>query len=149
MNAEKAARAVLGIAGAALIGYGVVRILQQSRLTHPVSLVEWSIGALLVHDALLAPLVIGVATLVSRLTPVRARPFVQGGLVVAGLVTGYALILVWRQGQSASPGLALLQQNYRAHLAILLVLIAIGAFAAYLVSRLRTRRRNSRPLQDH
>jgi hypothetical protein len=149
MNAEKTTRATLGIAGAALIGYGAVRILQQNRLTHPLSLIEWSAGALLVHDALLAPIVIGVGTLVSRLAPGRARPFLQGGLVVAGLVTGYALILIWRQGKSASPGLALLQQNYGAHLAILLALIAIGTLGAYLVSRSRTRRRNSRPLHDH
>ena len=149
MNAEKASRAILGIAGSALIGYGAVRILQQNRLTHPVSLIEWSTGALLVHDVLLAPIVIGVGALVSRLAPRRARPFVQGGLVVAGLVTGYALILIWRQGKSASPGLALLQQNYVAHLAILLALIAVVTFGAYLVSRLRTKRRNSRPLRDH
>lgn len=149
MKAEKTIRIGLGVVGAALIGYGAVRILQQSRLTHPLSLVEWSAGALLLHDAIIAPIVIVGGALVSRLVPGRARPFVQGGLVVAGLVTVYALIVIWKQGKSASPGLALLQQNYRAHLAILLALIAIGTLCAYLGSRLRTRRRNSRPSRDH
>ena len=95
---------------------------------------------------------LGVSWLVARVVPPRARTYVQGGLVCAALLTVIALPLIYRRGHAAA-GLTLLEQNYAAHLAVLLGIVAGVACAAYAVRVLRDRRQrvrsaNERPPTD-
>jgi len=149
VSGERIVRLVLGGFGVALIGYGVLRILQNPGHSHPRELVVWLGAALVLHDALIAPAVIGVGWLVARALPSRARAFVQGGLVVAAMVSAVGIFLVERQGKTASPALALLNQDYVANLVILYGLIAAVTGACYLAALLRTRRRKVRSSADH
>lgn len=149
MRTERTLRLVLGGFGVALIGYGVLRILQNPTHSHPRELAVWLAGALVLHDALIAPAVIGTGWLLARTLPSRARSFVQGGLVVAAMVSVVGIFLVERQGKTASPALALLNQDYVVNLLILYALIAGVTCACYLVAVLRTRRRKVRSSADH
>jgi hypothetical protein len=63
-------------------------------------------------------------------------------------VSALGVILIKRQGKTASPALALLQQNYTRNLLILLGLIALVTAASYAASVLRSNRRNSLPPAD-
>jgi len=148
-RSETVLRGVLGAIGVAGVGYGALRILEQSRDTHPTRLALWLVGALLVHDAIIAPVVIGLGAVLTRFAPPRARGYLQGGLIAAGLISALGLILIERQGKTASPALALLRQDYRLNLLILLAAIAGLSALSYAVAELRSRRRNSRSPADH
>lgn len=146
---DTALRIVLGTIGVAAIGYGALRILTDSKDTKPLALAKWLLGSLLVHDLLIAPVVIGIGWLLARFVPPRARAFVQAGLVTGGLVGALGVLLIWRQGKSSARSLALLQQNYAANLLVLLAIIAAVTAACYLTSVSRASRRNTRPPADH
>jgi len=138
----------LGVIGVVGIAYGAVRIFTDAKDTKPFALLEWLIGSLLVHDAIIAPVVLGIGWLLARFVPARARAFVQGGLVTGGLISVIGVLLIWRQGKSSARSLALLQQNYALNLLILLLLVAAVTAACYAISVLRWNRRNTLPPAD-
>lgn len=142
-------RILLGTVGLAAIGYGALRILTDAKDTKPIALAKWLIGSLLVHDLLIAPVVIGIGWLLARFVPARARAFVQAGLVTGGLVCAVGVLLIWRQGKTSARSLALLQQDYAANLLVLLAIIALVTVTCYLISVSRASRRNTRPPADH
>lgn len=131
-------RVLLGTAGIALLGYGGYQLLHYSHDTHPVEVATWLVIALVVHDGVIAWVLVIVGWLVARLVPARARAYVQGGLACAALITLIALPLIYRRGKAA-PGLTLLTQNYPAHLAVLLGMAALVTAAAYVVRVARDR----------
>jgi hypothetical protein len=144
-------RLLLGVLGAALIGYGSYELLHDPGATHPAEIARWLVIALIVHDGVVAWAVVVGGWLVARLVPGRARAYVQGGLICAALITAVALPLIYRRGKAA-PGLTLLTQDYPAHLGILLSIVAAGTVTAYLLRVLRDRygrsRANDRPSTD-
>jgi hypothetical protein len=144
-------RILLGTAGVALLGYGGYQLLSNSDVTRPVEVATWLVIALAVHDGVIAWVVVMVGWLIARLVPERARAYVQGGLICAALITLIALPLIYRRGK-AEPGLTLLTQNYPAHLAVLLGMVAAVTAAAYAVRVARDRAgrssANDRPPAD-
>ncbi|MEP7179291.1 MAG: hypothetical protein ABI775_09405 [Pseudonocardiales bacterium] len=132
----------LGAVGLVGISYGVYRLLGNQAASHPPKLATWLIGAVILHDLVLTPVVLGVGLLLSRIVAPRPRRYVQGALVAGGLVTAIALPLVYRRG-TATSSKALLRQNYAAHLALILGLIAVVTVAAYVL-RVRRDRRGQR-----
>ncbi len=46
---------------------------------------QWFVGADLIHDVIVAPVIVGVGWLVYRVVPVRYRPAVRWGLIGTGL----------------------------------------------------------------
>lgn len=149
-------RIALGVLGIGAIGYGALRILTDAKDTHPLALVRWLIGSLLVHDIVIAPVVLGVGWLLGRLVPGRPRAFVQAGLVTGGLISALGVLLIWRQGKTSARSLALLQQDYALNLLVLLAIVAAGTVLCYLVFgrgagpavRSRPSRTNTRPPED-
>ena len=149
MNRDRVVRYLIGGIGIATIAYGVTRILQDPTSTKPLGLAKWLIGALLLHDLLIAPLVLGVGWIVSRVVPGRARPLVQGGLITGALISVIAVVLINREGKTSSPALALLTQNYLVNLLILLAIVAAVCGIGYASVVLRDNRRKSRSRADH
>lgn len=127
---------IMAVLGWALMSYGVYGLIINAAQTHPSSWLVWFLGGIVVHDFLLAPVVIGVGVLLSRAVPDRYRGPVQGALVAGGIVALTALPYVLGFGRSSSNPSAL-PNNYAAALGILLVLIA--AVAAVLVALRRNR----------
>lgn len=144
-------RVLLGAAGLFLLGWGGYHLLQDHAATHPTEVAVWLVIALAVHDGVIAWVVVVVGWLVSRFVPDRARAYVQGGLICAALITLIALPLIYRRGRAAR-GLTLLTQNYPAHLAVLLGMVAAVAAGAYAVRVARDRAgrnsANDRPSTD-
>lgn len=124
------ARVVIGIPGVLLLAFGVFRLGTEVPVRDLLALVLWLGGALVLHDAVLSPGVVGVGALLRRI-PARARTYVQGALVTGGLVTVVAIPLIYRAG-SQPDAEALLQQDVRTNLALLLALVVVAALGAYL-----------------
>ncbi|MEU6707937.1 hypothetical protein [Streptomyces wuyuanensis] len=96
----------------------------------------WLGGAIVLHDAVLAPLVLGVGLLVAGLP---ARGVVRGALVVGGSLVLITLPLLLRPG--APPNPSALPLPYGRNLVIVLGAVAGAACLVLLVRWLRRRRR--------
>ncbi len=95
---------------------------------------EWLIGGVLLHDLILASIVVLVGWLLARLLPPHVRGFVQGALVVIALTGSMGFFVIWRQGTSAQPSLALLQQNYLANFGIIVAIVVVCTVVLYAFS---------------
>ncbi|MCW2526744.1 MAG: hypothetical protein JWM76_1604 [Pseudonocardiales bacterium] len=131
-------RVAIGTLGVITIGYAALRILQDTNRTKPLLLLEWLVGALIIHDGVIAPLTVAIGWAIARYVPRSARPFVQSGLAIAGVVVLFALPFIYRQGESG-PGSALLKQNYVANLLLILAVITAATVALYVLRVVRER----------
>ncbi|PZS29133.1 MAG: hypothetical protein DLM59_13240 [Pseudonocardiales bacterium] len=132
-------RIALGTIGFLGIGYGVFRILGNQSVSQPLKLAPWLIGAIVLHDFVLTPIVLSIGLVLTRFVEPRARRYIQGGLVTGALVTAIAIPLIYRRGKNL-PGKALLERNYAANLALIIAMIAAVTAAAYAVRVMRDRR---------
>lgn len=138
-------RIVLGAAGIALALFGVFRLLTQVSIGGVAFLLGWLIAALVIHDGIIAPGTLGLATLIRRKIPARARRYLQGALISGAAVTVIALPMIYR-AHSQPKVKALLEQNFAANLALLLGVIAVVAFLAYVVRLIRDRAGTAEPM---
>ncbi|HEV2888375.1 MAG TPA: hypothetical protein VGX49_15795 [Jatrophihabitans sp.] len=144
----RTARWLLAALGIAMLGYGIWRIFQFSAATQPRHLGSWLIAALILHDGIFSWLVVGIGWLLGRFVPGRARAYLQGALITAGLVALVAAPMIYRQGRS-QPGQSLLERDYLANLAIIVACIAVVTGVAYLMRvRREDRAANVRPATD-
>ena len=132
-------RIALGSAGVALGLFGVFRLLTQIHGADLVQLAIWLVAALVLHDGVLAPIIVGVGAVLAHV-PARARTALNAlSPALYGLVTVIALPLIHRAySQPASK--AILQQDYTANLGVLLAVVAAVALAGYAVLTVRARR---------
>lgn len=139
-------RIMLGAAGIALALFGAFRLLTQISFGGLAFLALWLVGALVLHDGIVAPGVLGLGTLISRKVPPRARRYLQGALIGAAAVTVIALPMIYR-AHSQPKVKALLEQNFAANLALLVGVIAVVALLGYVVGLVRdhTRRAGAAP----
>jgi hypothetical protein len=131
--------ATVGLAG---IGYGLWLILRFQVISKPFKLIEWLIGAVVLHDGVLVPSTLLVGAVLTKTIPPRARRYIQGALISSGLVTIVALALIYREGDQAA-SLALLRQDYATHL-LLVVAIIVGVTALAYVTRVIRDQRDQR-----
>ena len=131
----------LAIAGWAMMAYAIRGIFMHGVDTRPSKLFTLLIGVDLVHDLLLAPVVLAVGFLVTRLVPARIRPPVTAALFVSGVVVLYSYPLVRGYGRLAEFNSSRLPNNYARGL--LIVLAVIWAVTAVVVA-VRLRRRAPR-----
>jgi nitrate reductase gamma subunit len=89
------------------------------------------------HDGILAPVVLGVGATLGRL-PRRARAFVQGGLLAGALITVIAVPMIYRRNSQPKVK-AILQQNFGLNLVTLLAIVLAGTALLYVVRVLRDR----------
>ena len=122
-------------AGWLVIAAGLRGIVQNSIDTRPGNLARFVVGGALLHDLIVAPLVIVVAVVVGRAVPGRARAVVQGALVVSAVVALFSYPLVRAYGLAANNPTSL-PRDYATNL--LVVLGVVWAVAATLaVARMR------------
>ena len=129
---------VMAVFGWLIMSYGVYGLMINAARTHPSSWLLWFLGGILVHDFLIAPIVIGVGVAVARAVPEEFRGPVQGALVAGGIVTLTAFPYVLGFGRSSS-NLSALPNNYVTALLTLLLLI-VGIAVALIVFRRHRRR---------
>jgi hypothetical protein len=140
-------RIVLAVLGVGVGTYGIFQLLTQIPLQTLVLLALWLIGALIIHDGLLSPAVIGVGAALRRYVPDRGRRFLQFGLIMAAMVTVIAVPMIYR-ANTQPPAKALLLQDFGINLTVLLAAIGGGTLIAYAVRVARDRSAPGRPSPD-
>jgi len=131
-------RLVLGILGVLVILYGVVNLGMHIPIQTLAWVAVWLVAAVLIHQGLVSPIVIGVSSLLRRLIPDRGRRYLQAALIIAVPVTVIAIPMIYRQG-SQPPSKALLLQNFTANLGLLLGIIAALCLVGYAMRVARDR----------
>jgi hypothetical protein len=121
--------------GWVVIGIGLRGIFQHSLDTRPANLAKFVVGGALLHDLLIAPVVLLAAVGLARRVPARARATATAALVVTGVVALFSYPLVRAYGLAAHNPTSL-PHNYALNLTIVLGLVWAVA-AAVLVVRLR------------
>jgi hypothetical protein len=134
----KAWRIMLAIAGIALAAFGVFRLVSETPVHSLLILAVWLIAALVLHDAILAPSVVGVGWLLRRYVPDRGRRFLQVALIMSAFVIVIAIPMILLRGSQPAEK-ALLLRNYGANLILLLSIIAIVSLILYAVQVVRDR----------
>jgi MFS family permease len=125
-------------AGVVLAAYGAVRLLTDVPGSSLLRLVVWLIGAVVISDLVISPLVVAIGVALRRWLPDRGRRYVQAFLIMVGIITVVAAPMIYLQG-SAPPEKALLNQDFGVNLAILLGLAALISLLGYLRERRRSR----------
>ncbi|MFH9228317.1 hypothetical protein [Streptomyces lydicus] len=127
-------RLLTGVAGLALMGVGASLLLDVPDLT---GVLVWLGGAVVLHDALIAPLVLLIGLVLVR---GGARGPVRGALLVAGALTAVALPVLLRPGKPANS--SVLPLDYPRNW--LLTLVAVATVTALVLAARRTRRSRRR-----
>ncbi len=131
-------RIVLGAGGVVLVLVGLWHLLLRGRLDAPdlVSAALWLAGGVVVHDAVLAPLVVLLGVGLLPRLPAHVRAPAVAGLVVLGSVTLLAIPVLGRFGAKPDdPGL--LPRPYLLWWLVLVVLVVAAVAVASFVRRPR------------
>jgi len=121
-----------------VIAIGLRGIFAHHLDTRPTNLAKFVVAGALLHDLVVAPLVLVAAAGLARVVPARARSTVQAALVVTGVVALFSYPLVRAFGRAARNPSSL-PHNYALNL--LIVLGAVWAVAAVaVIMRLRRSR---------
>jgi hypothetical protein len=134
----KAWRIILAVAGILLLLFGVFRLVTEIPTRSVLLLVVWLIAALVIHDGVLSPAVVGVGWLLRRFVPDRARRYLQLALIMSGLVTVIAIPMIFLRGSQPAVK-AILLRNYGANLTLLIGIIGAVSLALYAVRVARDR----------
>jgi hypothetical protein len=137
----------LVVAGALLLALGAFRLVTELASGDLVTLAVWLVVAVMLHDAVIAPLTVGVGFTLTRV-PERARRYLQGALIVAAMITVIALPLINRR-DTQPLAKAILQRDYAGNLALLLGLTAAVALVLYAVRVVRDRSLGPAPSEGH
>ena len=131
-------RTILAVLGVLVLLYGIVNLGIHIPAATLVWVAVWLIAAVIIHNGVVSPVVIGVSTLLRRLVPDRGRRYLQVALITAVPVTVIALPLIYREG-SQPPSKAMLLQNFTANLGLLLGIIAVLCLVGYAIRVARDR----------
>lgn len=127
--------------GWALMVVGIVGMFSQRDRTKPFELVRYVVGFLLVHDLVVAPVVIGAGWAVTRFVPPLARGPLRAALALSALVIAFSWPLLRRYGEHATNDSALpLDYGHTVPVVLAVVwLAALGVLGVRLVSDRRRR----------
>lgn len=131
-------RAALGALGLLVAGYGGWLLL--TREDDLVGVAVWLVAGVVLHDAVLALVVVALGALTVRLVPAPARAPVVVGFVVLGSVTLLAVPVLGRFGARADNP-TLLDRDYTTGWLVLAGITVVAVVTAALV---RSRRRVGR-----
>ncbi|MFI5100924.1 MAG: hypothetical protein ACHQE5_10525 [Actinomycetes bacterium] len=132
MRAFRWSAGTVGVALILVAGWGIVR---DRGYTDPLGLGAWLAAGVLLHDLVLAPLLILVGVLVSRSVPSRVRAVVVVGLVSAGtlILVGVPVALAAARPR-ANPTILPLDY-WRGLVLSVLVVAVVTAVAAVIAAR--------------
>lgn len=139
-------RALLVAAGVAASAYGMVLLLDRPT-GDVVETALWLVAGVLVHDAVIAPLVIVAGVAGARWLPDRLRPPLAFVLVVLGSVTLMAVPVLGRFG-ARPDNPTLLDRDYTAGWLVVAGLTLAAAVVLALRDRRGSRGRTDRPRNE-
>ncbi|MGW7358556.1 hypothetical protein ACWGI0_18475 [Streptomyces sp. NPDC054802] len=129
-------RTALGAAGLALMAVGLYLLVTGGQFK---DVALWLAGAVVLHDLLVAPLVLAVGLLLALLP---ARGLLRGALVTAGCLTVIALPVLLAPGTPHNP--SVLPLDYPRNWLLTLAAVAAVTAAVLVGRRLRGRARERR-----
>lgn len=132
-----AGRFAVGALGLTLMGLGVSLVWAQA----PWDVAVWLVGAIVLHDGLIAPLVLLLGLGVALTRPGVRGPL-RAALMTGGCLTAIALADILRPGPRNNA--TVLPLDYVRNWLVLLGVVALGAGLVLAVKRLRGRRRAPR-----
>lgn len=139
-NSVKAARAALGAAGIAMLGYGLLGLPTQLGPEQLIGLLTWMAVAVLIHDGVIVPLSTlagaGLTRAGSKLQPLSAA-VLRGALLSGAVITLIAAILV--KAQSVAQSTTVLEANYAASLTWFWAFLAGGSAVTIFALERRAR----------
>ena len=147
----RATRIVLVLLGVALIVTGAIVMQQTVRPVRIAGVVLWLALALVVHDGIIAPIVVGVGALLRRTgrrIPIAVLAMVQGALVIGSvftLIVGPEI----RAKQLGVRNVTVLPFDYAGRLALLWAALAVLTALAVVIYLAATRRQKLRPATVH
>jgi hypothetical protein len=127
-------RSILMAVGVALMTFGGWLVIANN---NPLQVAPWVLAPVLLHDAILAPLILGVVWLGHRLLPRYAQAPALVALVVCGGLTAVAASVITRAG-ARPDNPSLLDRNYVAGYLFAIGLTVGLAVIATLLNRRRT-----------
>jgi hypothetical protein len=128
---------ILAVVGGAVMAFGVCGLFRDAARAHPDQWVRWFVGAALVHDFLVAPLVFVVAALTRRLLSERSRGIVNGALIATAVLS--AMTYPFLRGFGDNPDNAsILPNNYALNLSLVVGLLWL-VVAVTLIARSRVK----------
>lgn len=134
------------IPGLAAVGWGAAGLLRSSAEVPLGSWLVWFVGSVLVHDLVIAPLVVVIGALLARLLPRDARGPLVAGLVVSGPLVLIGGLFALNPGGVPEPGF--LPLPYGRNL-VLLVGAVLTVAAVWAVARTRRAGHRSRAPAHH
>ncbi|MCB5281647.1 MULTISPECIES: hypothetical protein [Micrococcaceae] len=137
MKTAKIYRIVLGTAGVAVIGYGLLGLPTQLGPAQLLGLLLWLAVAVLLHDGVIVPLATlagaGLTRMGSRLRP-ASTAIIRGALLTGAVVTLIAGVLL--KAQSVARNTSALEADYAANLLWFWATLAVVAAAlVYVLER--------------
>ncbi|TBN57476.1 hypothetical protein EYE40_08785 [Glaciihabitans arcticus] len=140
MSSTRKIQIALIVVGVGLLAVGGLTLLDDVNPKRYLGLATWLLGALIVHDGIIAPTVFAIVLLfrrASKSVPVVLLLIVQGALVVGSIIV---LIVVPEILKKAigSANATLLPLDYTLNLVLFLAVLAVltaGAAGAYLALR--------------
>lgn len=109
----------LAVVGLSVMAFGVLGLFHDSGRTNPSQWVRWFVGAALVHDFLVAPVVFAFAALTRKALPERFRGPVNGALITSAVLA--AMTFPFLRGYGENPiNDSILPNNYALNLGIVL-----------------------------
>ena len=144
----KITRVILIAFGIALLVVGALVLLATVEPTNYVGIAIWFLGALIIHDGILGPVVFGVSVVMrksSRRIPFGVLLIIQGALVIGALFTAIVVPEILKQGiGTANP--TLLPLEYGRNLVVFYVALAVVTAAAIaLYVGMRRRKQQQHP----
>ncbi len=133
-------RALLVGLGVLVGGYGAYLLLSRQDADQLLNAAIWLASGVVLHDLVLAPIVLGLVVLGARLVPVAARVPAASALVVLGSVTVLAVPVLGRFG-ARPDNPTLLDRGYAAGWFALAGVVLLATVVATLVRSRRQSRR--------
>lgn len=124
-------RTALGAVGVLTGAYGAFRLLELG-WSNLVSTVVWLAGGVLLHDAVLAPVTIGICALGIAILPTRLRAPAAAGLLSLGTITVVAVPVLGRFG-AREDNATLLDRNYLAGWLTVATLTMVGVAVGWVL----------------
>jgi hypothetical protein len=134
--------------GVAIMAFGVRGVLVHAGGTEPPAFAAWLVGADLLHDFVLAPLVCLLAVGVARAMPARVRAPIGSGLIVTAFVLAVGWAPLRGYGRATVPDNPTVQPlNYATGIATVLVVVWCAVAVWTVIELLRARRAPNRGRQ--
>jgi hypothetical protein len=131
-------RIILAVSGLLLGSFGIFRLLTEISGSTLLAVATWLICALIIHDGLVSPSVVGVGWVLRRFVPDRERRYLQAWLIMSAIVLVIAIPMIYLRGSQPAVK-AILLQNYAANLGLIIGVLAALTLAWYGVRVLRDR----------